>query len=206
MSDTRKDTKADIEKYTGGEGTHSSDPTDTLVRKAKGPPYKTLGGNHTIEQTCTKIRAPANGLTLQQRRVKMKDVSPDGEGTNTCPDMTMLTASSTRAATFADKFCVALAALCLKGEMARRVAANEDNVAEADSMDKELVRDMHAAAKVRRPTRRSRRSRSFERSSRAGGRLDAVARGAGAHVQRLEGRARSQRLYHSHTSCHSNPP
>ena len=206
MSNTRLDTKGDIEKLTGGQGTHTNDPTETLVRKAKGPPYKNVSGNNSIDQACTKIGAPKNGLTPQQRRCKMKDVSADGEGTAAFPDMTMLTTSSTRPATFADKFCVALAALCLKGEMARRVAANEDNVAEADSMDKELVTDMYASAKVRRPTRRSRRSRSFERSSRAGGRLDAVGRGAGAHVQRLEGRARSQRLYHSHTSCHSNPP
>ena len=197
MSDTRDDTKGDIEKFTGGPGTHSSDSTETLIRKGKGPPYKTLSGLPTVRQTCTKIKAPPQGLTAQQLNCKIRDVSHDGEGTNACPDMTMLTNSSTRPATFGDKFCVALAALCLKDEMARRVAANEDNVAETDSMDKELVRDMHAAAKVRRPTRRSRRSRSFERSSRAGGRLDAVARGAGAHVQRLEGRARSQRLLSS---------
>ena len=194
MSNTRLDTEGDLEKFIGSQGTHTSDSTATVLRKGRAAPFKTITCNHTIAQTCTKIKAPAQGLTAQQRNCKMGDVSPDGEGTAANPDMTMLTNSSTRPATFADKFCVALGALCQKGEMARRVAANEDNVLEADSMDKELVTDMYASAKVRRPTRRSRRSGSFERPSRAGGRLDAVGRAAGAHVQRLEGRARSQRL------------
>ena len=194
MSNTRLDTNGDLEKLIGSQGTHTSDSTETVLRKGKAAPFKTISGNNSIGQTCTKIGAPAQGLTAQQRNCKMKHVSADGEGTAACPDMTMLSNSSTRPATFADKFCVALGVLCAKGEMARRVAANEDNVLEADSMDKELVTDMYASAKVRRPTRRSRRSGSFERSSRAGGRLDAVGRAAGAHVQRLEGRARSQRL------------
>ena len=64
MSNTRLDTEGDLEKFIGSQGTHTSDSTETVLRKGKAAPFKTISGNHSIGQTCIKIGAPSQGRHL----------------------------------------------------------------------------------------------------------------------------------------------